>query len=138
MTEADLRDITGLAVSARLARIALAVGALAFLAFGLLLLSDPVRAAAWFDLDHLDPTEWALRVAGAVLIGLAGQTWLVRRAGDHPVMGGSAMALITTGMLGVLMVTMPGGWGWLRIVLLGFCALMAAAFVVILTSSRRA
>lgn len=138
MTEADLRDITGLAVSARIARIGLAVGAIAFVALGLLFLADPVRAAAWLDLDHLDPTEWALRVAGAVLIGLAGQSWLVRRAGDHPVMGASAMALITSGLLGVLMVTMPGGWGWLRIVLLAFSALTAAAFVLILTSSRRA
>jgi hypothetical protein len=138
MTEADLRDITGLAVSARLARIALAVSALVFVALGLLFLVDPVRAAAWLDLDHLDPTEWALRVAGAAIIGLAGQTWLVRRASDHPVMGASAMTLITSGVLGVLLITMPGGWGGLRIALLGFCAVTAAAFVLVLTSSRRA
>ncbi|MEK9809083.1 MAG: hypothetical protein VW362_01450 [Candidatus Nanopelagicales bacterium] len=138
MTEADLRDVTGLAVSARLARIALAVSALIFVALGLLFLLDPVRAAAWLELDHLDPTEWALRVAGAVIIGLAGQTWLVRRAGDHPVMGASAMTLITSGLLGVLLITMPGGWGWLRIAMLGFCAVSTAAYVLILTSGRRA
>jgi hypothetical protein len=138
MTEADLRDITGLAVSARLARISLAVGSVTLLISGLVMLADPVRIAESLALAHLDPTEWALRVAGAVLVGYAGQCWLVRRAGDHPVMGASAVALITYGLLGVILVTMPGDWGWLRIASLAFCALMAASFVLILTSSRRA
>ncbi len=138
MTEADLRDITGLAVSARLARIALGVCSVAFIAAGLVLLADPVRVADGLGLDHLDPTEWTLRMAGALMVGMAGQCWLVRRAGDHPVMGASAFALVTMGLLAVLLVAMPGEWGYLRIAALSFSVLMAAAFVLILTSSRRA
>jgi len=138
MTDADLRDITGLAVSARIARVALAVCSLGFLAGALLLMIDPTRAADWLMLPHMDPTEWALRLAGAALLGLAGQTWLVRRAGDHPVMGSSAVTVVTVVALGGLMLAMPGEWGWLRWVTLVLCGLTAAAFVVILSSSRRA
>lgn len=138
MTEADLRDITGLAVSARLARMALAICAMGFLVLGLLLFLDPVRAATWLGLAHLDPTEWSLRLAGAALIALAGQSWLVRRAGDHPVMGASVVTLLMTALAAYLVVTMPGDWGWLRWASLALCAVTAAAFVLILTSSRRA
>lgn len=137
MTDADLRDITGLAVSARIARMALAACALAFAAAGLLLLADPTRALDWLALQHMDPTEWAMRVAGALLVGLAGQTWLVRRAGDHPVMGSSAVTLITVAILGVLLAIMPGDWGWLRWVSLIACTLTSAAFIIILSASRR-
>lgn len=137
MTEADLRDITGLAVSARLARLALAACTVGFAVVGLLLLIAPANAAGWLGLPYLDPTEWALRVAGAVLLGLAGQSWLVRRAGEHPVMGASAVTVATAALLAMLLITMPGDWGWLRIACLAMCALTAAMFLLILTASRR-
>lgn len=137
MTEAELRDIGGVSASARLIRVVLGVGAGFFLVAGVLLLAIPDAFAAWIGLESSDPVAWALRMLGAGLLGLAGQMWLVRRAGDHPVLGAAAVMVVAGGAMTVLTFTLPGQWTPLRWALLGAGAAFILAYVVLLVASRR-
>jgi hypothetical protein len=150
MTEAELRDIGGVAASARLIRVVLGVGAAFFLMAGVLLLASPDAFAEWIGLEPkpdsgglADPSgreavAWALRMLGAGLLGLAGQMWLVRRAGDHPVLGAAAVMVVAGGAMTILTITLPGEWTPLRWALLGAGAVFILAYVVLLAASRRA
>lgn len=137
MTEAELRDITGVGASARLIRIVLSVGSAFFIVAALLLLVLPDSFAGWIGLEGSDPVDWAMRMIGAVLLGLSGLMWLVRRAGDHPVLGAGAVMMVTSALLTVLTVTLPGEWPPLRWALLGAGAAFALAYAGLLVASRR-
>lgn len=137
MTEAELRDIGGVSASARLIRVVLGVGAVFFLIAGVLLLAIPDTFAAWIGLESSDAVAWALRMLGAGLLGLAGQMWLVRRAGDHPVLGAAAVMVVAGGVMTILTITLPGEWTPLRWALLGAGTAFIFAYVVLLAASRR-
>ena len=137
MTEAELRDITGVGASARLIRLVLSVGATSFVIAALLLLALPDSFASWIGLEGTDTVAWALRMIGAVLLGLSGLMWLVRRAGDHPVLGAGAVMMVTSALLTILTITLPGEWTPLRWALLGAGAVFALAYLALLMASRR-
>ncbi len=137
MTEAELRDITGVGASARLIRIVLSVGSAFFVVAALMLLVIPDSFASWIGLEATDSVAWALRMIGAVLLGLSGLMWLVRRAGDHPVLGAGAVMMVTSALLTLLTVTLPGEWTPLRWALLGAGFVFALAYAVLLVASRR-
>jgi hypothetical protein len=125
MTEAELRDISGVGASARLIRSVLAVGASFFL------------AAGWIGLEGSDAVAWTLRMLGVALLALGGLMWLVRRAKDHPVLGAGAVMMVASALLTALTVTLPGEWTPLRWALLGAGAVFALAYLGLLLASRR-
>ena len=137
MTEAELRDIGGVSASARIIRMVLGAGATVFIATGLLLLAVPDSFAGWIGLDDSTGVAWALRMIGAVLLGLSGLMWLVRRAGDHPVLGAGAVMMLTSALLTILTVTLPGSWTPMRWALLVTGAVFALAYLGLLVASRR-
>jgi hypothetical protein len=137
MTEAELRDISGVGASARLIRSVLAVGASFFLAAGVLLLFVPDSFAAWIGLEGSDAVAWTLRMLGVALLALGGLMWLVRRAKDHPVLGAGAVMMVASALLTALTVTLPGEWTPLRWALLGAGAVFALAYLGLLMASRR-
>jgi hypothetical protein len=138
MTEAELRDISGVPASARLIRVVLGAGAAFFLVAAILLLAVPDAFAGWIGLESLPAVEWSLRMLGAALLGLAGVMWLVRRAGDHPVLGAGAVMILAGGAMTVLTVTLPGEWTPVRWALLGAGGVFVLAYAVLLVASRRA
>ena len=137
MTEAELRDIGGVPASARLIRVVLSVGAAFFIIAGLLLLAVPDSFGAWIGLETTDAVAWTLRMLGAALVGLAGQMWLVRRAGDHPVLGAGAVMIVAGGAMTILTLTLPGDWTPLRWALLGVGGVFVIAYAALLVASRR-
>ena len=137
MTEAELRDISGVGASARLIRSVLAVGASFFLAAGILLLFVPDSFAGWIGLGGSDAVAWTLRMLGVALLALGGLMWLVRRAKDHPVLGAGAVMMVASALLTALTVTLPGEWTPLRWALLGAGAVFALAYLGLLLASRR-
>ena len=137
MTEAELRDITGVGASARLIRVVLSVGSAFFVVAGILLLVVPSAFASWIGLESTDAVDWTLRMLGAALLGLGGQMWLVRRAGDHPVLGAGAVMIVAGGAMTVLTLTLPGDWTPLRWALLGVGAVFLLAYAALLVASRR-
>jgi hypothetical protein len=70
-------------------------------------------------------------------VGLAGQMWLVRRAGDHPVLGAGAVMIVAGGAMTILTLTLPGEWTPLRWALLGVGGVFVIAYAVLLVASRR-
>lgn len=137
MTEAELRDITGVGASARLIRVVLSAGSVFFVIAGILLLVAPSAFASWIGLESTDAVDWTLRMLGAALLGLGGQMWLVRRAGDHPVLGAGAVMIVAGGAMTVLTLTLPGDWTPMRWALLGVGAAFLLAYAVLLVASRR-
>jgi hypothetical protein len=137
MTEADLRDLTGVPIAARLIRSVLAVGALVFMLSGLLLVVTPSTMASWLGLGAIVDTAWTLQMLGAALLGLAGQMWLVRRAPDHPVLGAAVVMIIAGGLMTVLTLTLPGEWTPVRWAYLGVGAVFWIAYVLLIGFSRR-
>lgn len=137
MTEADLRDISGVPVAARLIRVVLSFGSLVFIVSGLLLVIVPGVMAGWLGLANVIDTTWTLQMLGAALLGLSGQMWLVRRAPDHPVLGAAVVMIISGGLMTVLTVTLPGEWTPVRWVYLGVGAVFLLAYVVLIVVSRR-
>lgn len=137
MTEAELRDITGVGASAQLIRVVLSVGSIFFVIAGILLLLVPGAFASWIGLESTDAVDWTLRMLGAALLGLGGQMWLVRRAGDHPVLGAGAVMIVAGGAMTVLTLTIPGDWTPMRWALLGVGAAFLVAYAVLLVASRR-
>ena len=137
MTESELRDISGVAASARLIRVVLSAGSAFFFVACLLLLLMPADFAGWIGLESTDALAWAMRMLGAALLGLAGLMWLVRRAGDHPVLGAAAVMVMVSVLLTFLTATLPGEWTPLRWALLGAGGVFALAYLVLLVASRR-
>jgi hypothetical protein len=137
MTEAELRDISGVAASARLIRVVLGAGATFFIIAALLLLAVPDAFTGWIGLEASEPVAWSLRMLGAALLGLGGVMWLVRRAGDHPVLGAAAVMILAGGGMTVLTVTLPGEWTPMRWALLGAGGVFVLAYAVLLVASRR-
>ena len=96
----------------RYIRAVLAVGSLVFAVSSLALLVAP----GWFaDALGLRPSveaEWALRMVGAVLVALAGQMWLVRRADRPGIRGAAAVMIVGGGLMTLLTVFLPADQDW--------------------------
>lgn len=137
MTEADLRDISGVPISARLIRVVLGLGSLVFVISGLLLLIAPALMAELLGLATVVDATWTLQMLGAALLGLSGQMWLVRRAPDHPVLGAAVVMIISGGLMTVLTLTLPGEWTPVRWVYLGVGAAFCVAYLALILLSRR-
>ena len=137
MTEAELRDISGVGASARLIRMVLGAGSAFFVVAGILLVVLPDSFAGWIGLDGTTGVVWCLRMLGAALIGLAGQMWLVRRAGDHPVLGAAAVMIVAGGLMTILTLTLPGDWTLVRWALLVVGLLFVVVYVALLLLARR-
>lgn len=138
MTDLELREISGVGASAHLIRVVLAVGSLVFLLSALVLVFSPRSFAGWLGLTTVEEVLWTLRVLGIALFGLAGQMWLVRRAGDHPVLGSAAVMVLVSLALSVLVVMLPAtGWTPLRWAYLGAGLVFAIAYAGLLALSRR-
>lgn len=138
MTEAELREISGLGMSARLIRMVLGTGSAFFLVSAVLLLGIPESFAAWIGLAPGEAIAWSMRMLGVTLAALAGLMWLVRRAGDHPVLGAGAVMMVASACLTALTATIPGEWTPLRWALLGAGAVFALAYLILLLMGRRA
>lgn len=137
MTEAELREISGVTASARLVRIVLGTGAAFFIVSGALLLVIPDTFSAWIGLTASEGIAWSMRMLGVALASLAGLMWLIRRAGDHPVLGAGAVMMAASALMTALTVTLPGSWTPLRWALLGAGAAFALAYLVLLVAGRR-
>jgi hypothetical protein len=141
MTDAELREISGIAASSSLIRVVLGVGSVFFLVASLALLAVPDSFALWIGLGPeaslSAEVTWILRMLGAALLGLAGQMWLVRRSGDHPVLGAAVIMIVAGGVMTLLTVTMPGTWTPLRWGLLGVGLAFIAAYAILIVTSRR-
>ena len=118
-------------------RVVLGIGSAFFVVTGVLLLALPSAFAGWIGFDSTDAVAWCLRMLGAALIGLAGQMWLVRRAGDHPVLGAAAVMIVAGGLMTILTVTLPGEWTLVRWALLVVGLLFVTVYVVLLALARR-
>lgn len=117
----------------------LTVGAAVFAVAGLLLLLLPATFGSWIGLSA--PTaeaQWALRMLGAVLLPLAALMVLVRRLRDHHAVGAALVMLVASILLGLLTITLPGSWTFLRVALLGAALVFAAAYAALLLMLRRA
>ena len=90
----------------------LAAGSLVFAVSSVALLVLP----GWFaDALGLRPSveaEWALRMVGAVLVALAGQMWLVRRADRPGIRGAAAVMIVGGGLMTLLTVFLPADQDW--------------------------
>ena len=138
MTDLELREISGVGASAHLIRVVLAVGSLVFLLSAIVLVVSPRSFAAWLGMTTVEEVLWTLRILGVALFGLAGQMWLVRRAGDHPVLGAAAVMVLVSLAMSVLVVTLPTtGWTPLRWAYLGVGLVFALAYAALLALSRR-
>lgn len=137
MTDADLRDIGGVPASAGLVRVVVGLDALITLAAGLVLLLVPTTVGQWVGLRDSGVMAWPLQAFGAALIALAGLMWLVRRAGDHPMLGVAAILALSQGLTVVLIILMPGSWTALRWVSIGVFGVFVLAYAGLLYLSRR-
>ncbi|MGI9197038.1 MAG: hypothetical protein ACR2KE_06200 [Candidatus Nanopelagicales bacterium] len=137
MTETELRDIEGLAASARLVRVLLSAVVVVLLVSALALIFAPSWVEQAIGLDGDSSTRWTLQVLGATLIGFAGMMWLTRRAGDNPVMGSAIVLMLASGLVFLLMLTLPGDWAPLRIVALVLALACAVSCLLLLLSGRR-
>lgn len=137
MTEADLREISGVPISARLIRVVLGLGSLVFVISGILLVVAPSLMAELLGLSTVVDATWTLQMLGAALLGLSGQMWLVRRAPDHPVLGAAVVMIISGGLMTVLTLTLPGEWTAVRWVYLGVGAVFCLAYLLLILLSRR-
>lgn len=137
MTDADLRDIGGVPASAGLVRVVVGLDALITLLVGLVLLIVPTTVGQWVGLRDSGVMSWPLQAFGAALIALAGMMWLVRRAGDHPMLGVAAVLAVCQGLTVALVVMMPGSWTAIRWVTIGVFSVFVVAYAVLLYLSRR-
>jgi hypothetical protein len=75
-------------------------------------------------------------MTGAALIGLAGLMVLVRRLRDEHAIGAAIVMLVVSILFVILDLTMPGEWGFLRVLLVGANLVFAAAFAALLWMLR--
>ena len=70
--------------------------------------------------------EWGLRLAGAFALGLAGQSWLVRRADAAAIRGASLMTFVACAAICIIVAALPGSWTgarWAVVAVLGVLGL---------------
>ncbi|MCX6421134.1 MAG: hypothetical protein NT180_02020 [Actinobacteria bacterium] len=123
--------------AARVIRLVLTVDAVFSLVFGVLLIVVPGIVGAWLGLPSAAGVAWGQQVTGAALIGLAGLMVLVRRLRDEHAIGAAIVMLVVSILFVILDLTMPGEWGFLRVLLVGANLVFAAAFAALLWMLRR-
>jgi len=125
-----------LARAARVIRLVLTVDAVLCLVLGVLLIAVPGIVGAWLGLPTAAGVAWGQQMTGAALIGLAGLMVLVRRLRDEHAIGAAIVMLVVSILFVILDLTMPGEWGFLRVLLVGANLVFAAAFAVLLWMLR--
>jgi hypothetical protein len=122
--------------AARVIRLVLTVDAVLCLVLGVLLIAVPGIVGAWLGLPTAAGVAWGQQMTGAALIGLAGLMVLVRRLRDEHAIGAAIVMLVVSILFVILDLTMPGEWGFLRVLLVGANLVFAAAFAVLLWMLR--
>ena len=105
-------DTVPLMDEVRAIRGVLAVGASIFAVSAIVLLVLPAFFAELLGLRSSPELEWALRMMGAVLVALAGQMWLVRRADRAAIRGAASVMILGGGLMTLLTVFLPADDGW--------------------------
>jgi uncharacterized membrane protein YhaH (DUF805 family) len=101
-----------------------------------LLIAVPGIVGSWLGLPTATGVAWGQQMAGAALIGLAGLMVLVRRLRDEHTIGAAIVMLVVSILFVILDLTMPGEWGFLRVLLVGANLVFAAAFAALLWMLR--
>jgi hypothetical protein len=122
--------------AARVIRLVLTVDAVLCLVLGVLLIAVPGIVGSWLGLPTAAGVAWGQQMTGAALIGLAGLMVLVRRLRDEHAIGAAIVMLVVSILFVILDLTMPGEWGFLRVLLVGANLVFAAAFAVLLWMLR--
>jgi hypothetical protein len=122
--------------AARVIRLVLTVDAVLCLVLGVLLIAVPGIVGSWLGLPTATGVAWGQQMAGAALIGLAGLMVLVRRLRDEHAIGAAIVMLVVSILFVILDLTMPGEWGFLRVLLVGANLVFAAAFAALLWMLR--
>ena len=122
--------------AARVIRLVLTVDAVLCLVLGVLLIAVPGIVGSWLGLPTAAGVAWGQQMTGATLIGLAGLMVLVRRLRDEHAIGAAIVMLVVSILFVILDLTMPGEWGFLRVLLVGANLVFAAAFAVLLWMLR--
>ncbi|MCX8528152.1 MAG: hypothetical protein ORN20_08435 [Candidatus Nanopelagicales bacterium] len=121
----------------RLIRIVLALGSAVFLVSALFLLLAPGMFATALGLSDGDAVNWAMRMMGACLLGLSGQMWLVRRAGDASVRAAAGVMIVAGGTMTILTLVIPAEWTPMRWAYLAFGGIFVILYVVLLLAGGR-
>lgn len=118
----------------RTIKIVLAAGAAVFAVTAVVLLVLPGLFADLLGLRSSVELEWALRMMGAVLVALAGQMWLVRRADRAAIRGAAAVMILGGGLMTLLTVFLPAesDWTLMRWLYLLFGSSFMIAYAVLL------
>jgi hypothetical protein len=122
--------------AARVIRLVLTVDAALCLVLGVLLIAVPGIVGSWLGLPSANGVAWGQQMTGAALIGLAGLMVLVRRLRDEHAIGAAIVMLVVSILFVILDLTMPGEWGFLRVLLVGANLVFAAAFAALLWMLR--
>ncbi len=122
--------------AARVIRLVLTVDAVFSLVLGVLLIAVPTVVGEWLGLPSAVGVAWGQQMTGAALVGLAGLMVLVRRLRDEHAIGAAIVMLVVSILFAILDLTMPGEWGFLRVLLVGTNLVFAAALAALLWMLR--
>jgi peptidoglycan/LPS O-acetylase OafA/YrhL len=115
----------------------LGLGALVFAVSAVALLFAPELLGRWLGLSETDDVAWTLRLMGAVLVALAGQMFLVRRADERTVRTAALVMILGGGLMTIVTFIAPGEWTLLRIAYAVFGTAFCLAYVVALLTQHR-
>jgi len=121
----------------RVIRTVLALGSAVFLLSALFLLLAPGTFATALGLVDSDSVDWSMRMIGACLLGLSGQMWLVRRAGENSVRAAAGVMIVAGGAMTVLTLVIPADWTPMRRAYLAFGGIFVIVYVVLLLAGGR-
>jgi len=121
----------------RLIRIVLALGSAVFFVSALFLLLAPGMFATALGLPDSDAVDWSMRMIGACLLGLSGQMWMVRRAGDASVRAAAGVMIVAGGTMTILTLVIPADWTPVRWAYLAFGGIFVIVYVVLLLAGGR-
>ena len=121
----------------RMIRIVLALGSAVFVVSALFLLLAPTMFATALGLPEGDAVDGSMRMIGACLLGLSGQMWLVRRAGDASVRAAAGVMIVAGGTMTILTLVIPADWTPVRWAYLAFGGVFVIVYVVLLLAGGR-
>ena len=123
--------------ASRLIRIVLGIGSAVFLVSALFLLLAPATFATALGLAGGSAVDWSMRMIGACLLGLCGQMWLVRRAGDTTVRAAAGVMIVAGGAMTILTLVIPADWTPMRWAYLAFGGSFCLVYIVLLLAGGR-
>jgi hypothetical protein len=108
---------------------------LVFLVTAIALLAAPDLVASGIGVDG--DANWGLRLAGAVSLGLAGQSWMVRRADAAGIRGASLVSFVVSAAVCILITTLPAPWVTARWAVLAAFALLSVTCLALTVMALR-